>query len=138
MKVSKEYKWEMGHRISFHEGKCRNLHGHSYKAKVELTGTMDENGMVLDFFIIDSIMRNILEKLDHSFIVYKNDEKLLKLLNELDFKHVVFDTECTAENLVLYLLNEIKSYGLPNNIHKVKVAVFETEDAFAEDEITLI
>ncbi len=137
MKVSKEYKWEMGHRLSFHEGKCNNLHGHSYKAKVELTGTMDKNGMVLDFFIIDSIMNKILDKLDHSFIVYKNDAKLLRLLSELDFKHVVFDTECTAENLVLYLLNEIKNYGLPSNIHKVKVAVFETEDAFAEDEITL-
>lgn len=137
MKVSKEYKWEMGHRLMFHEGKCNNLHGHSYKAKVELNGTMDENGMVLDFFIIDSIMAKIIDVLDHSFIVYKEDVKLLTLLNELNFKHVVFDTECTAENLVLYFLQKIKNYGLPNNIKSVKVAVYETDDAYAEDEILL-
>jgi 6-pyruvoyltetrahydropterin/6-carboxytetrahydropterin synthase len=137
MKVSKEYKWEMGHRLMFHEGKCNNLHGHSYKAKVELNGTMDENGMVLDFFIIDSIMAKIIDVLDHSFIVYKKDVKLLTLLNELNFKHVEFETECTAENLVLYFLQKIKNYGLPNNIKSVKVAVYETDDAYAEDEILL-
>jgi len=137
MKVSKEYKWEMAHRLMFHEGKCNNLHGHSYKAKVELNGTMDENGMVLDFFIIDSIMAKIIDVLDHSFIVYKKDVKLLTLLNELNFKHVVFETECTAENLVLYFLQKIKNYGLPNNIKSVKVAVYETDDAYAEDEILL-
>ncbi len=137
MNVSKEYKWEMGHRLMFHSGKCNNLHGHSYKAKVELTGTMDRNGMVLDFFIIDSIMSKILDVLDHSFIVYKEDKKLLSLLQELDFKHIVFDSECTAENLVLYLLKNIKNYGLPENIKKIKISVYETEDAYAEDEIML-
>jgi len=137
MKVSKEYKWEMGHRLMFHEGKCNNLHGHSYKAKIELTGTLDKNGMVLDFFIIDSIMEKILSVLDHSFIVYKEDKKLLHLLTELEFKHLIFETECTAENLVLYLLKQIKQYRLPANIEKVKVAVYETEDAFAEDETEL-
>ncbi len=137
MKVSKEYKWEMGHRLLFHEGKCNNLHGHSYKAKIELTGKLDKNGMVLDFFIIDSIMEKILSVLDHSFIVYKEDKKLLRLLTELEFKHLIFETECTAEYLVLYLLKQIKEYGLPANIAKVKVAVYETEDAFAEDETEL-
>ena len=137
MKVSKEYKWEMGHRLMFYMGKCNNLHGHSYKVKVELNGIPDTNGMVLDFFIIDSIMGKIIDVLDHSFIVYKEDKKLIRLLNELDFKHVVFDTECTAENIVIYFLQEIKNTGLPQNIKSVKVSVYETEDAYAEDEIIL-
>ncbi|HPN39197.1 MAG TPA: 6-carboxytetrahydropterin synthase [Melioribacteraceae bacterium] len=137
MKVSKEYKWEMGHKLMFHEGKCNNLHGHSYKARIELSGNLDKNGMVLDFFIIDSMMNKILDVLDHSFLVYKGDTNLLNLLNQLNFKHLVFDTECTSENIVLYLLKQVKDFGLPKNIKSVKIAVYETEDAYAEDEIEL-
>ena len=50
MRISKEFRWEMGHRLQLHKGLCKNLHGHSYKMEVELTGDVLENGMVLDYY----------------------------------------------------------------------------------------
>jgi len=40
----------MAHRLPFHDGGCRNVHGHSYSMTIELVGEPDRNGMVLDYF----------------------------------------------------------------------------------------
>ena len=42
MKIAKEFNWEMGHRLPEHFGKCKNIHGHSYKMMVELEGDLDD------------------------------------------------------------------------------------------------
>jgi len=41
MKIAKEFKWEMGHRLPEHFGQCKNIHGHSYKMLVEFEGEID-------------------------------------------------------------------------------------------------
>ncbi|WDC84441.1 6-carboxytetrahydropterin synthase [Caloramator sp. mosi_1] len=46
--VSKEFNFEAAHMLSEHQGDCKNLHGHSYKMIVEVTGDI-KNGMVIDF-----------------------------------------------------------------------------------------
>ena len=38
MKIAKEFRWEMGHRLPEHFGLCKNIHGHSYKMVVEFEG----------------------------------------------------------------------------------------------------
>ena len=43
MKVAKEFRWEMAHRLQHHKGKCSNLHGHSYKMIVEFKGTINND-----------------------------------------------------------------------------------------------
>ena len=134
MKIAKEFHWEMGHRLPFHKGKCKNLHGHSYKCMVELTGEPDSNGMVVDYFDLKKIIGPIIEKLDHSFMVSKNDLEVIETLDKLNSQKVVVDFESTAENICLYLLDEIKSSNLPKNIHSIKIRVFETENTYAEDE----
>lgn len=133
MKIAKEFHWEMGHRLPFHLGKCKNLHGHSYKCMVELTGDPDSNGMVVDYFDVKKIIGHIIEKLDHSFMVSKNDKELIEALDKLNSQKVVVDFETTAENICLYLLEKIKLSNLPKNIHSIKVRVFETENSYAEE-----
>lgn len=137
MKIAKEFRWEMGHRLPFHNGKCVNLHGHSYKMMVELKGEPDNNGMVLDYYDVKTIIGPLVEQLDHAFMVKSGDEKLIRLLKEMDSKHVVVPFDSTAENLCLYFLDKIRSAGLPNNINKVKVKIFETENTYAEDEVKI-
>ena len=75
MKIAKEYRWEMGHRLSFHDGKCVNFHGHSYKARITLEGERDENGLLVDFYDLDKIVGPLVESLDHSFALNAADEK---------------------------------------------------------------
>ena len=138
MKIAKEFDWEMGHRLLFHKGKCKNLHGHSYKMYVELEGDLDENGMVLDFYDLKQVVAPIVEKLDHAFLVYKDDVELVEILKNLNSKNIVVDFQPTAENICNFFLNAIKDSQLPENIKRIKVRVCETYDSYAESEIQLV
>lgn len=137
MKIAKDFRWEMGHRLPFHDGKCKNLHGHSYKMMVEIEGELDENGMVLDYYVIKEIIQPLVDELDHSFMVKSDDSELIELLEKMNSKHVVTDFHSTAENMVYYFLNKISNSNLPGNIHAIKVKIFETETTYAEDKLEL-
>ncbi len=137
MKIAKEFTWEMGHRLPFHEGKCKNLHGHSYKCMIELTGEPDKNGIVLDYYDLKKIIEPILDELDHSFIVWNGDKELIDALKKLDSNMVLVDFQTTAENLCVYLLNKIKSSKVPSGIKALKVRLLETENTYAEEETIL-
>lgn len=132
MKIGKEFKWEMGHRLPDHFGQCKNIHGHSYRMRVELDGEPDESGMVLDYYILQEIINPIIEKLDHAFLVFKDDKDVISFLEKLDSKKVVVDFHSTVENLVLYFLNEMKKAKFPPNIRAIKVRVHETSEDYAE------
>jgi 6-pyruvoyltetrahydropterin/6-carboxytetrahydropterin synthase len=137
MKIAKEFTWEMGHRLPFHDGKCRNLHGHSYKCMVELTGEQNDNGMLIDYFDMKKIIGPIINELDHSFMVSRKDKDVIEFLERLNSQKVVVDFDSTAENICLYLIEKIKSSGLPENLRSVKVRVFETENTYAEEEAVI-
>ena len=137
MKIAKEFNWEMGHRLPEHFGKCKNIHGHSYKMMVELDGDLDKNGMVMDYYDLKKIINPIVESLDHAFMVNENDKPVLKFLEEIKSKKVIVQFESTVENITRYFLSEISRNDLPANIHKLKVRVCETPDDYAEEEINL-
>lgn len=137
MKIAKEFRWEMGHRLPFHKGKCVNLHGHSYKMLVEVEGDIDENGMVIDYYDLKAIINPIVEDLDHAYLVWKGDTELILMLDQLKSKKVVIDTHSTAENMCLYFLDKIKAAELPENVKSVKVRIYETIDDYAEETLIL-
>jgi 6-pyruvoyltetrahydropterin/6-carboxytetrahydropterin synthase len=137
MKIAKEFKWEMGHRLPEHFGQCKNIHGHSYKMLVEFEGEIDENGMVIDYCDVEKIVNPIIEKLDHAFLVNKDDKLTIEFLEKLNSKKVVVDFESTAENICTYLLNNIKSADLPENVKAIMARVSETDEDYAEERISL-
>lgn len=137
MKISKEFKWEMGHRLPFHSGKCKNIHGHTYKMRVEIEGDLDANGMVIDYYDVSEIISPIVDELDHSFMVKETDKVIIDFLDKLKSKKVVVSFETTAENITLHLLNKIKERITSERIKKIKVRVYETEKTYAEDELEL-
>jgi 6-pyruvoyltetrahydropterin/6-carboxytetrahydropterin synthase len=126
----------MGHRISKHQGKCYSLHGHSYFCKVFLNSTdVNANGMVLDFYELDLVMKPIVEELDHSCMVYKEDKFLsvvmspehTRLAGERLMKVVWVDFETTAENIAKYLYDRLREKL--NCVHEV--CVWETQKGMA-------
>ncbi len=137
MKISKEFKWEMGHRLPFHSGKCKNIHGHTYKMRVEIEGDLDENGMVIDYYDVSEIISPIVDELDHSFMVIETDKEIIDFLDKLKSKKVVVPFETTAENITLHMLEKIKERITSDRIKRIKVRVYETEKTYAEDEISL-
>ncbi len=67
----------------------------------------------------------------------KNDKVVLDFLNKMNSKKVVVDFQSTAENICLYLLNEIERVSLPENVIEIKVRVYETSHDYAEETLKL-
>ena len=137
MKIAKEFKWEMGHRLPEHFGNCKNIHGHSYKMIIEFEGELNESEMIIDFYDIDRIIKPLIEKLDHAFMVNKNDSDVLAFLDKIKSKKLVVDFNSTVENICNFVLKEIKKFELPENISSVAIRIYETNEDYAEERILL-
>lgn len=137
MKIAKEFRWEMGHRLPDHFGLCKNIHGHSYKMIVEFEGELNQDQMVIDYYDVEKIINPLIHQLDHAFMVNANDKVVLEFLEKMNSKKVVVKFDATAENICKYLLNEISKAGLPENVNSVKVRVYETQFDYAEDLLQL-
>jgi 6-pyruvoyltetrahydropterin/6-carboxytetrahydropterin synthase len=133
IKIAKEFKWEMSHRLTFHKGPCKNIHGHTYRLLVEIAGEPDENGMVMDYYDLEAMVNPLIMRLDHSFLCDEKDTIMIDFLRVNDFKHYIIPPTTTAENVARYLLD----YLLPNfqkykNIRGLMIRFQETEDVYAE------
>jgi len=132
MKVSKEFHWEMAHRLPFHSGRCKNLHGHSYKALVQFEGELNQNGMLIDFYDIFNVVNPIIDEMDHSIICDRNDQELIEIAKKINERIIIIDKPTTAENISIYIAERILNSKLPENLKSLSVLVYETSDAFAE------
>jgi 6-pyruvoyltetrahydropterin/6-carboxytetrahydropterin synthase len=135
MKIAKEFRWEMGHRLPFHQGLCRNLHGHSYKMDVEIIGTVNESGMIIDFYDLGKVIKPIIDIYDHAFLCWENDKPLKEFLEKQDMKRVIVTYHSTVENICSDLIEKIYG-GLKKlqgyHFQKLCVKIFETPNSFAE------
>jgi len=96
MRISRQIEWDMGHRVTNHKSKCRNLHGHRYKAEicvegklVNINGSSDE-GMVMDFGDIKELANKYIHDiLDHGFMVWVKDKPVAEFFKKNpDQKHI--------------------------------------------------
>lgn len=67
MILRRTYRFEASHVLPRHPGRCRRLHGHSYRFIVELEESIEtEQGMVIDFGDLDAIVdERVLARCDH-------------------------------------------------------------------------
>ena len=69
--IVRRYSFEAAHRLDWHPGQCRALHGHRYVLEVEAAGPLDGRGVVMDFADLDATAGQLVaSRLDH---VYLND-----------------------------------------------------------------
>ena len=132
--IAKDFDWEMSHRLTFHEGLCRNIHGHSYRLRVYLKGENTRNGMILDFYELALIINPILAELDHAFLCSKDDDLIISFLTKNNFKMKIMENFSTCENMCSWFSSQIapklREY---KNIKELGIRVYETKDAFAQD-----
>jgi 6-pyruvoyltetrahydropterin/6-carboxytetrahydropterin synthase len=134
-RIAKDFYWEMSHRLPFHDGLCRNIHGHTYRLRLELLGELNNDGMVLDYYEMAKIIKPILNELDHSFMCDKNDSLMLDFLKTNGFKYYILEKTSTAEHIAEHLMERvIEGFKQFRNIELIKVRIYETEDVFAEIE----
>lgn len=122
--VIKEFTFDSAHYLPEHPGKCKNLHGHSYRLQVGIAGEPDEKtGMVIDFGEIKDLVDGLLIRIDH------------RNLNELDLPD--FPSHCpTAENMVGYFVRYFErvlySERKSPRIELALIRLWETSSSYVE------
>jgi 6-pyruvoyltetrahydropterin/6-carboxytetrahydropterin synthase len=139
IRVTKEFSFEMAHALWNYDGPCKNVHGHSYRLFVTLSGTPADdpndpkNGMVIDFTDLKNLVRKeIISVFDHAVTLSGNygDEKI-EMLRRMFGNTVVVDYQPTCENLVADFAERIKKQ-LPENVRLYSLKLYETAGSYAE------
>lgn len=125
--LRKKFKCPIGHRLSNHEGLCKNTHGHEFYIIVSIKSKyLGPGDMVIDFSDLKKIVNKHIDKLDHGFMINKNDPYYNQLVNCSE-KVTEFDGDPTAEKLSEYLYHQINKDLLSLDIDSVEV--FENENS---------
>ena len=140
IRITKEFSFETGHALFGYDGKCRNVHGHSYKLSVTVIGSPIAEaghiklGMVIDFGDLKAIVKEeVVDPFDHATVFNRNTPhlELARELMERGHKVILADYQPTSENMVVDFANRI-SKRLPEQVRLHSLKLRETETAFAE------
>lgn len=106
-----EETFSAAHQLRGYKGKCENLHGHTFRVQVFISGEkLDETGMLKDFTEIKAELKKVLEEFDHHNL---NDLPVFAKQNP------------TAENLAREIFSKLSS------MKPSKVAIWESDKACA-------
>ncbi len=118
--VTVEAGFSSGHYLRNYHGKCENPHGHNYRVLVTLTGAeLDQAGLLLDFKLLKTLLRPVVDYLDH------------KMINDLE---PFTEINPSAENLARYFYDETARHLHEMTSGRVRVkdcTIFETDTSFA-------
>lgn len=140
IRITKQFTFETGHALYGYDGKCRNVHGHSYKLAVTVIGTPIEDttnvkyGMVIDFGDLKKIVKEeVVDIFDHATVFNKNTPhiELAKELSERGHDVILVEYQPTSENMVIDFADKIKS-RLPENLKLYSLRLQETDSSYAE------
>ena len=69
MFVTCQFRFDSAHYLTRYYGKCERVHGHTYRLEVTVDGTVQENGMVVDFVLLKRVIKKyVIAKLDHQLL----------------------------------------------------------------------
>jgi len=124
IRVDQDYlKFSSAHFLLFEHGQCEHVHGHNYRAWVELEGSLEPNDYVFDFIAVKPLMKRICDRLDHRVLLpTENAELTIKkggsvidaTFREKQYRFPAEDVvllpihNTTAELLARYICGEIK------------------------------
>lgn len=140
IRITKQFFFETGHALYGYDGKCRNVHGHSYKLAVTIIGkpindkTNVKYGMVLDFGDLKKIVKKeIVDIFDHATIFNKNTPhiEIAKELEKRGHYIILLDYQPTSEMMLIDFAKRI-SKELPVNIKLHSLKLSETGTSYAE------
>lgn len=140
IRITKQFSFETGHALYGYDGKCRNVHGHSYKLHVTVIGTpITDNshvkfGMVIDFSDLKKIVKTkIVDVFDHATVFNKNTPhvELAKELEDRGHNILLVDYQPTSEMMIIDFAEMIKP-ELPSHIKLHSLKLQETDSSYAQ------
>lgn len=106
------------HQLAMVAKKCENLHGHNWKVEVCVGGEkLNEAGVLIDFGILKSHVREIMKQLDHCF------------LNELSC--FTDNVPPSSENIAVFIAEQVEEKLAGSGVRVTRVTTWESEDACA-------
>ena len=131
--ITKIFSFEAAHALTGYNGPCKNIHGHSYKLWVTISGEVDTNtGMILDFNDLKRIVYDtIISRFDHSLILYGEDKMVKAQAGVIAENLVVLPFNPSSENLITYF-SELLKKALPQHINLHGLKLYETDSSFTE------
>ncbi|WP_422089900.1 6-pyruvoyl trahydropterin synthase family protein [Tenacibaculum ovolyticum] len=140
IRITKQFSFETGHALYGYDGKCKNVHGHSYKLSVTVIGQPIADasnvkfGMVIDFTDLKKVVKEeIVDVFDHATVFNQNTPhvELAKELKDRGHHVILVDYQPTSEMMVIDFVEKIKN-RLPENIKLHAIKLQETDSSFAE------
>lgn len=127
MIIRKQFQFDAAHMLSNYEGKCHNLHGHTYTGDIEINAPISPNDMVLDF----NEIKAIIDPYDHATLFSASicreqaEFDLFEFIQRHEMRYkVIHFGKCTAENIAHQIADELAE-RVTDCIH-VKVWLHET------------
>ena len=140
IRITKQFSFETGHALYGYDGKCRNIHGHSFKLYVTVIGNpiADSShvkyGMVIDFSDLKKIVKEeIVDVFDHATVFNKNTPhvELAKELSDRGHNVLLVNYQPTSEMMVIDFAEKIKQ-RLPKQTQLFSLRLQETATSYAE------
>jgi len=140
IRLTKIFHFDTGHALAGYDGKCRNVHGHSYTLEVTVIGEpiMDSNnvkfGMVIDFGDLkDVVKKYVIDDYDHALVLNKNTsyKEIGDFLSERGHHILLVDFQPTGEMMIQDMAARIKPH-LPSNMRLHHLRLYETGTSYAE------
>jgi len=140
IRITKHFDFETAHALYGYDGKCKNIHGHSYQLYVTVIGKpIDDadhakNGMVLDFGDLKKIVKSeIIDVFDHATVLNNNSphHELAKKIKPHSPKVLLVDYQPTSENMIVDFAEKIIS-KLPVSVALHSLKLYETNNSYAE------
>ncbi|HLV73299.1 MAG: 6-carboxytetrahydropterin synthase [bacterium] len=145
--VEKDYLvFAAGHFITYGD-QCEGLHGHNYRARVEVEGELDENSYVFDFVTLKRIMRRLVDEIDHKMLLPLDNPflELREANGEVEVRYrdrrYVFPRDdvvllpipnTTAEMLATYLAGRLKAELAQHGKGNLTALAVEVEESFGQ------
>ncbi len=139
LRVTKIFDFETAHALWNYDGKCKNIHGHSYKLTVSITGKIIndpsnvKNGMIIDFGDLKKVVNtNVVDQFDHCLLLNGNTPHKDYAKVENGFSKIMLcDYQPTAENMLIDMVGRIR-LNLPQHITLKYARLQETDNSFVE------
>ncbi len=139
LRVTKVFNFETAHALWNYDGKCKNIHGHSYKLTVSISGNVIDdknnvkNGMIIDFRDLKKIVKKqVVDVYDHCLLLNGQTPHANYAKVENGFSKIMLcNYQPTAENMLIDMVKRI----LPNLPHHIKLRyakLQETDTSFVE------
>ncbi|MFK7756410.1 MAG: 6-pyruvoyl tetrahydropterin synthase family protein [Flavobacteriales bacterium] len=136
LRVTKEFTFEAAHALDGYDGKCKDIHGHSYKLSVTVLGKVNLNkedpkcGMVIDFGEIKKIVKgSVLDQFDH-YLLLRSDSRFKGIESHGErIRYVNYQPTC--ENMLLEIVSDIQ-HDFPDGVTLIEATLRETATGYAQ------